>query len=128
MQLAAYKANEIILIWRKYKMKIKRQILQPYLTRLRGDFETLGRELYARAEDERVAPLAELTREKIREIENLTLPGSGYAEDVNDPFESFKKLKVDLRTAKRKWLRVLSNEARCRKLRNRRDHVTTFAA
>ena len=109
-------------------MKIKRQILQPYLARLRGDFETLGRELFARAEDERVAPLAELTREKIRQIENLTSPETECSEGLNDPFESFKKLKLDLRTTRRKWLRVLSNEARFRKMRSRRDHVTTFAA
>ena len=40
----------------------------------------------------------------------------------------YRKLKLELRFAQRRWQRIVSNEARLRKTHEKRPHVSTFAA
>jgi hypothetical protein len=115
------------------KMNISHQLLSPYLGKLRLEFEQLGRELDLRGEAPEVLPLKDLTRKKINQIEDLS--ASIAAGTINHRGDQaglwqlhFRKLKLDLRFVRRKWLRVLSNEARSRKLRERKEDAATFAA
>jgi hypothetical protein len=114
-------------------MKISNQLINPYLEKLRSEFEELDKELSLRGGAEEVVPLATMTQTKINQINELshsvnngTL--SEKAEDVEQFQDNFRRLKLDLRFARRRWLRLLSNEARDRKARGKRTYAATFAA
>ncbi|MFA6600406.1 MAG: hypothetical protein WC352_03525 [Candidatus Omnitrophota bacterium] len=114
-------------------MEISRQLLNPYLSRLRSEFEALDRELSLRGDAVEILPLADLTQSKIHQIEHLSASineGEAFgAPEKNEEFQDlFRRLKLDLRCAQRKWLRVLSNESRIRKMREKKNHAATLAA
>ena len=48
--------------------------------------------------------------------------------DPKDLYASFRQLKLELRFARRKWKRLLSNETRLQKDQGKGHHVSTFAA
>ncbi len=114
-------------------MNISHQLLNPYLGKLRLEFEQLGREFDLRGEAPEVLPLKDLAQMKINQIEDLSASIAAGTINLRGDQTSlwqlhFRKLKLDLRFVRRKWLRVLSNEARSRKLRERREDAATFAA
>ena len=112
-------------------MEISRTLLTPYFERLRNEFEDLDHALQLRVSVE-VSELRLLVQQKIQEVDGfLTLlnKAEGIEKTALPNFQKgFRRLKLELRFAARKWRRFLSNETRIRKTQEKRFHASSFAA
>ena len=113
-------------------MEINRILLQSNLDRMTKEFKDLqslaGRHATSDSlklsalVDRRLSQL-ELTRELLAAA---GIPGG--AVEPADLQHAYRRLKLELRFARRRWNRILSNEARFRKIQARKIHVQSFAA
>ena len=115
-------------------MEISQMLLMPSIERLSEEFHELDREL-VNEESEAVLQLKGIIQRKLRQLQMLKVAVSylDNAADNNnivpsDLHASFRRLKLELRFARRKWKRLLSNEIRFQKSQEKRVHVSTFAA
>lgn len=113
-------------------MEISRMLLKPYVERLVEDFRQIEEELEQHTTPE-AAQLKALLQRKNRQLEMLNLAVSYLHHDTpeldpKDLYASLRRLKLELRFARRKWKRLLSNEIRTQRNQDKRSHVDTFAA
>ena len=113
-------------------MKISTLLLRPYLIDLQRQLQDVQQKIEGRPAEEASA-LHSLVYRKIKELDGLnaslaSLDSRGETRVPSNVYDSFRKSKLDLRFLRRKWLRLISNEARNRKIREKRSHVSTFAA
>ncbi len=113
-------------------MEISKKLLLPYFEKLKNEFDALSREISLRGEAVEILPLSVMTSRKLNQIDSLVSDLEGQEESsLEGPagyYDSFRQLKFDLRVARRKWMLILSNEARIQKMKERKNHVTTCAA
>lgn len=77
--------------------------------------------------------LAEEISRKIRQIQNLQITlafaeGDPRTQELAALYQAFRQLKLELRFYRRRWKRMLTTEARFRKLQEKEEHVASFAA
>ena len=104
-------------------MEVTRSLLNPYLGRLRNEYEKLEQELRLHSSEE-AAEFRSLIQPKLASLQTLL---NGEVLQIQ-PQATFRRLKLELRFAKRKWQRFLCNEARVRRIEEKRNHVSPFAA
>ena len=100
-------------------MEISRMLLKPSIERLEEEFRELHRELNHSDLSSEALQLKNMIQRKIRQLEMLRVAVS-YMNTAPDSepqnFQaSFRRLKLELRFARRKWKRLCSNEVRFQK-------------
>lgn len=113
-------------------MRISSLLLKPYIATLQKQFQSLQQNLAFQD----VAPARELSlqvRDEMKSLEKLLNQVDLYSQENRDVVpgsihDSLKRSKLNLRFAQRTWQRLVSNESRIRKMKEKRTHVTTFAA
>ncbi len=113
-------------------MKISYLLLKPYLTRVEREFQDLEHQLNFHRSEETDKLILFVDHEK-KELERLKQSLASFdhtTEPVvpHDLYDQFRRLKLELRFAIRRWKRLNSNEARTKKTQEKRSHVSTFAA
>ncbi len=113
-------------------MKISTLLMKPFLMQLEREFSDLEHHVLSQ-DGEEALELKTFIRSQQDDLRYLRdwifrLETLGEHRVPAEFHKLFRKLKLDLRFAHRKWLRILSNEARTRRLNERRGHVSTFAA
>ena len=114
-------------------MEISRMLLKPFLERLEIEYRSLDLELGLHPATPEIVQLKVILHKKFRQLEMLNVSVS-YMDDMPgalDPQDlqaSLKRLKLELRFARRKYKRLISNESRFRKIQEKRTHVSTVAA
>jgi hypothetical protein len=114
------------------KMKISRLLLKPSLDRLEQDLFELENRVFSQHSQDSLSLkiLLDRTKSKLQDLKSSSAyleaqPGAIVPADI---YQSYKNLKMDHHLILRKWQRVLSNEARMKKIQEKRSHVSTFAA
>lgn len=116
--------------------KIHSLILQPHIQRLENDFRFLVKELSHQPianyheEVSRLKSFIQQEIEDLRKLQSALISLENVSEPVvpTNVHQNFKRLKMALHLARRRRERLISNEARIRKIQERRAHVSTFAA
>lgn len=110
-------------------MKISSSILKPNINLLKHEFSKL-RHQTGFGSSEETAKLRTFIDKQLVELECLTAYISLLDHDGRIPgqvFSSFKKVRHSFRVSSRTWTRIVSNEARIRKMQEK-NNVATFAA
>lgn len=113
-------------------MKISSALLKPNVSLLQNEFQKLKEQTCFGNSDE-TGYLRSFIDKQLKELDKLlnsvsTLeinPATRVPENV---YLTLKKTKHNLRISSRTWSRIVSNEARIRKMQERRRDVATFAA
>ena len=113
-------------------MKIQYQLLQPHVDYLKNEFEDLRRKIGFESSDE-ITELLNYINPRISQLQMLSEAMSSKDDQAEGLASSgvamaYRKLKLELRFARRRWLRILSTESRIRKIQEKRPNVSTFAA
>jgi hypothetical protein len=111
-------------------MKITTLLMDPFLQQLEQEFSALVTEVCEHGSPEANQLCREIDQKKI-EVRKLQLRFSGQVSETVVPaeyYEDFRKLKLDLRFMRRRWLKIISNTERLKKMYARRAHVSTVAA
>ncbi len=113
-------------------MKSSTLLMKPFLAQLEQGFSVLNSRAEADSSEDG-AELRSVAAQGLKELKYLQdwifrIETDRRNKIPDDFYQHFRKLKLDLRFAHRKWLRMLSNEARLRRVNSRRTHVSTFAA
>lgn len=112
-------------------MNISYSLLLPYATKLENDIQDLDRKLSA-TPSEACLEVRSTIHQKLQQIQNLkhALTQLHQKDRVapSELYEIYHEIKLDLHTAFRKWKKILSNEARHRKLREKRTHAAALVA
>lgn len=114
-------------------MQITRQLFQPLLERIEGEYEDLSKEIDGVYTQEAV-DLRDFIQRKIRQLEKIRVALS-YMHHDKDPLngqadlrETLRQQKLELRFARRRWKRQLISQERIRRNQQRRQNVPTVAA
>ncbi len=113
-------------------MTINSLLLKPYLDQLQSQFEDIFQEIGFESSLE-LCELKSFIQERLKRIIALKTAVTALEtrQEALVPHElhtSYKKIKLDLRFAKRTYERFNSNQERIRKMQERRAHVAIFAA
>ncbi len=113
-------------------MKISSTLLKPNLMQIESGFLRILHQLGPQTSQE-AGDLKDSIEKQLRQghkVKTLLLSIENNPEDslFYELFEDFKKMKLCLRFAERRWKLILSNEARNRKMRERLEHVAPFVA
>jgi hypothetical protein len=113
----------------KGAMKITTLLMQPYLEQLEHEFNALNMAVSCHESLDSAA----LCRDIETRLNDVRALQSRYAEITGEIVPSefhdeFRRLKLDARFMRRRWLKIISNTERVKKMFERRRHVSTFAA
>ncbi len=111
-------------------MKISDLLVNPSLQQFEQEFESLAGKVSAQPSvaARELCHEIESRKDQIRQLQGR------FAQDVSgtvipkDLYEDMRKLKLDLRFMNRRWLKMVSNAERVKKMHARRMHVSTAAA
>ncbi|MBI3307546.1 MAG: hypothetical protein HYZ84_07065 [Candidatus Omnitrophica bacterium] len=118
-------------------MEISHQVVKPLLDRLLQEYKKMYREICAYSSD---APnfleLKSQIEDKLNQLKIMNMLGGFHAihggtlttEEQGKLRENLRNLKLDERFLARRWKRHLVSENRFRRLREKRNHVSTIAA
>ena len=114
-------------------MEISRMLIKPYLQHLKDEFKQLEEEVDTHLETSEIAEFKSILRKKTRQLEMLTLSveylnHDGGALNSEDLYASFRRLKLELRFARRKWKRFMAHKSRLTKIQESKHHVSSYAA
>lgn len=109
-------------------MQIRTLLLKPYLDRFERELQKLNEELIHHPTGETL-PLRSFVEGELSEIQKMrdSVHHAPENSGVTLP-QNFRQMKLQLRFAKRRWKRLISNEIRFKKIRERQIHVSGFAA
>jgi hypothetical protein len=113
-------------------MNIQKMLLEPSMMKLKEGYDELRRAIGLET-SEQAASLSLYASRKIHQVEVIlselaAQPKNEFTEPSAAQTQAYRKLKLDLRFAQRRWQRMLSTENRLRKMHEKRPHVSTFAA
>lgn len=113
-------------------MQISKMLLRPSVDRLENEFRSLDKELGVPPTTPESLELKNAVQRRIRQVEMLNVALSYLNRDAQgmDPRElqaSFRRLKLELRFARRKWKRLSAYEERIRKQQDKGLHVSNAA-
>lgn len=113
-------------------MKISSSLLKPQISEIKSEFETLSGKLSYDFSTEEVARLSLFIQQELN-INNQLLETVAKLEEQQSSipaelFGSYKKLKMNLRVAKRVWERLISNHQRSLKIQKRKQNAASVAA
>ena len=113
-------------------MKITSILLKSNLSEMESGFLRLMNQLSGENSQE-AHDLKGFIEKQLRQIHNAKAVLASFETNLENTFsselfEKFRKTKLRLRFAERRWRLILSNLARNRKMRERIDHVASVAA
>ena len=113
-------------------MKITSVLLKPSLMEIESGFLRLITLLGAQGSDE-AQDLKAYVERQLRQVSKVKTILLSVENQLESPlsfelFEDFRKMKLRLRFAQRRWRLILSNQARSRKMRERIEHVASVVA
>ncbi len=99
---------------------------------MKENYKQLGLDIRYAVSDEAEDLLSEINKH-LTQIENLLqslkeTESEGREVVSPDDAQIYRKLKLDLRFTVRRWQRMLAAESRIRKVHEKGNHVSTFAA
>jgi len=108
-------------------MEISGQLIRPFIEKMETEWQALYREVSDHASDEATA-LRPSIEQRIRQLERFRVSAL-YSEQEETGLKEFPNyrealrfLKLDLRTARRKWRRHLVSKVRTQKRQERASH------
>ena len=114
-------------------MEISSQLIRPFIDKMEIEWQDLHREISGHASDEASA-LRPSIEQRMRQLEKFRVSVLYSTQDETDPKEfpdlreALRFLKLDLRTARRKWRRHLVSKIRTLKRQERANHGASLAA
>jgi hypothetical protein len=114
-------------------MEISNQLMRPFIDRIETQWRDLYREISDHASEE-ANVLKPSIEQRMRQIERFRVSAFYFEKDDTglkefpNLREALRFLKLDLRTARRKWRRYLVSKVRTQKRQERAEHGASFAA
>ena len=113
-------------------MKISSALLKPNLLEIENGFVRLAALLSGQHSEEAEDLKSYIGRQlgQVQKSKSILFALENDAPSLlsYEYFEEFRKMKLRLRFAERRWRLILSNQARSRKMRERNEHVASVAA
>jgi beta-phosphoglucomutase-like phosphatase (HAD superfamily) len=115
------------------RMEISDQLMRPFINRIETEWRDLYREISDHTSEE-ANVLKPSIEQRMRQIERFRVSALYFEKDDTglkefpNLREALRFLKLDLRTARRKWRRYLVSKVRTQKRQERAEHGVSFAA
>jgi hypothetical protein len=113
-------------------MEITDQLLRPFIDKIETEWQDLYREICEHESDEASA-MKPSVEQRMRQLEKFRVSAQYYEKNETglkefpNLREAIRFLKLDLRTARRKWRRHLVSKIRTQKRQERATHGASFA-
>lgn len=114
-------------------MEITDQLVRPFIDKLEVDWKNLYREISEHDGGE-TGEMKSAVEQRMRQLEKFRVSAQYYEKNETglkefpNLREALRFLKLDLRTARRKWRRHLVSKIRTQKRQERANHGASFAA